>query len=269
MLNTSINGQREQPELSLVNNYLVKGFHVKYDDANPLLDVTFDGYRILNGDYVSPKPLIAITSKDDNSFQLQSDTSTFSISLKRPNQSQFEVISHTHSAITFYPATDKNNQARLEYKPEKLPNGLYTLRVQSRDANGNISGKNAFEIEFRVEDKSTITHFFPYPNPGTTNIRFVFTLTGSAPPDQLLIRIMTISGITVREIRRDEFGAIKIGQNISEFAWDGTDKFGDRLANGVYLYQVFTKLDGKNIDKRTTESDSYFMHDTGKIYLLR
>jgi hypothetical protein len=268
-LNISLNADQKVNEVSLINNFLTRDFTVETDRNNPMLDVTFDGYRILSGDYVSPSPIIQITSKDDNPYRLQVDTSTFSVSLKRPGTSIFELIPHQSNQLTFYPASEADNKAKMEYKPEQLPNGLYSLRVQSRDASGNLSGANSYEIDFKVENKSTITHFFPYPNPGTTNIRFVFTLTGAKPPEELLIRIMTISGKTVREIRHDEFGPIKIGQNISQFAWDGTDQFGDRLANGVYLYQVFTKVNGATIERASTKADKYFMHDTGKIYLLR
>ncbi|MDV7402940.1 T9SS type A sorting domain-containing protein, partial [Arthrospira platensis SPKY1] len=94
-----------------------------------------------------------------------------------------------------------------------------------------------------------MTHFYPYPNPFTTSTRFVFTLTGSEIPTDLLIRIFTVSGKLVREVTKEEFGTIRIGNNISEFAWDGTDMFGDRLANGVYLYQVLTRINGKTIER--------------------
>lgn len=103
-------------------------------------------------------------------------------------------------------------------------------------------------------------------------MRFVFTLTGAKVPDQLLVRIMTMNGKVVREIRKEEFGSIHIGNNISEFAWDGTDEFGDKLANGIYLYQVYTKIDGKEIEHATTkakEEGSYFVNGTGKIFLMR
>ena len=57
-------------------------------------------------------------------------------------------------------------------------------------------------------------------------------------PDEIKIQILTVTGRVVREITEDELGPIQIGRNITEYAWDGTDEFGDRLANGVYLYTV-------------------------------
>jgi flagellar hook assembly protein FlgD len=268
-LQLQLNDTKRVKEISYLNNFINQGFEVKQDKTNPLLDVTFDGYRIMNGDYVSPTPVIHLSSRDDSKFKLQSDTSTFALFIKRPRSATYERISLGSPEVTFYAASAKNNTAVLDYKPARLIDGQYALKVQAKDASGNLSGNNAYEIEFKVVNESSITNFYPYPNPGTTNIRFVFTLTGSRPPDQLLIRIMTITGKVVKEITQDEFGPIKIGINMSAYGWDGTDNFGDRLANGVYLYQVLTRIDGEAIKKLATAADRYVVHNTGKIYLLK
>lgn len=268
-LNVSFNYQQQIPEFLIQNNLFEQKFDVWEDKSNPMLDVTFDGFRIMNGDFVSPTPVIRITSKDDNKFLLQQDTNTFSLFLKRPTQAIFEQIPLNSSYVNFVKANAEQNTAMLEFTPEKLTDGLYTLRVQSRDATGNVAGNNAYEIDFNVVNESTITAFFPYPNPATTNIRFVFTLTGSKVPDELLVRITTLSGKIVKEITRAEFGDMKIGHNISQFAWDGNDTYGDRLANGVYLYQVFTRINGQDIKKRNTSADQFVLHNVGKIYLMK
>jgi len=80
---------------------------------------------------------------------------------------------------------------------------------------------------------------------------------------------MTISGRVVREITESELGAIQIGRNISDFAWDGRDAFGDQLANGVYLYRVKAKIDGVDINLLKSGADKYFHKGLGKMYLLR
>lgn len=266
----SVNGQQVLPEISYNNNFANIPFEVLVDKKNPMLDVTFDGYRIMNGDFVSPTPVIRLLSQDDNQFKIQKDTTTFNLFIKRPSDNgTFEKINFSSPEVSFVSGTSTNNTAMLEYKPQRLEDGDYSLRVQAKDATGNSAGNNSYEIDFKVLNESSITNFFPYPNPGTTNIRFVFTLTGSRAPDQLLIRIMTITGKVVREINADEFGPIKIGNNISQFGWDGTDNFGDRLANGVYLYQVYTRIDGQTIKKRDLAADQYVLHNTGKIYLLK
>jgi flagellar hook assembly protein FlgD len=120
-----------------------------------------------------------------------------------------------------------------------------------------------------VINKQTITEVLNYPNPFSTSTRFVFTLTGSEMPDVFIIQIMTITGKVVREITRDELGNIRIGRNITDYAWDGKDQFGDKLGNGVYLYRVITRYNGEAVEKRKTEVDSYFKKGWGKMVIMR
>ncbi len=259
-------------EQNLNNNFVNHAVNLQNDNKRPLLEVTFDGQRIMNGDIVSPNPVIRMVSTDDSRFMLQNDTQTFNVMFKRPNQTDFERIGFTHPNVQFIAANGEKNQAVLLFEPKDLTDGVHKLKIQSRDASGNTAATNDFEIDFNVITKSTITHFYPYPNPFTTSTRFVFTLTGSEIPTDLLIRIFTVSGKLVREVTKEEFGTIRIGNNISGFAWDGTDMFGDRLANGVYLYQVLTRINGKTIERRNTrakDENSYFINNTGKIYLMR
>jgi flagellar hook assembly protein FlgD len=79
---------------------------------------------------------------------------------------------------------------------------------------------------------------------------------------------MTVSGKVVREITQDQLGAIRIGRNITEYAWDGRDEFGDRLANGIYFYKVFTGIAGETIEKKETQADQYFKKGFGKMVLI-
>jgi flagellar hook assembly protein FlgD len=137
------------------------------------------------------------------------------------------------------------------------------------DASNNKSGSNDFAVSFEVIHQSTITEVMNYPNPFTTSTKFVFTLTGSELPTWFKIQIMTVSGKIVREITQQELGPLRIGKNITEFAWDGTDEYGDPLGNGVYFYKVFTRINEKEIEHRASGADAFFKHEFGKMYLMR
>jgi flagellar hook assembly protein FlgD len=117
-----------------------------------------------------------------------------------------------------------------------------------------------------------ISNLLNYPNPFTTSTSFVFTLTGTEVPQNMRIQILTITGKIVKEVTMNELGPIHIGRNITEFKWDGTDMYGAKLANGVYLYRVLTNLNGKALDKYKIESDNtdkYFNKGYGKMVLIR
>lgn len=261
-----------QLETTHSNNSLEVPFFVFEDNSNPLLDVTFDGIHILNNDIVSARPEIIISLLDDNQYIAINDTSSFNVYVKAPGDLVRQRIYFTKNGVEqlqFVAAELPENKAKVIFMPEFIKDGEYILYVQASDNALNLSGTDDYQIQFNVVNKSTITNLLNWPNPFTTKTHFVFTLTGSKIPDYMLIQIMTISGKIVREIHMNELGPIHIGRNITEYAWDGTDDFGDRLANGIYLYRVITKINNEDIEHRETSTDTYFKNNFGKMYLMR
>lgn len=239
------------------------------EESNPVLDVSFDGEYIFDGDIVSPNPNITIQIRDENPYLYKTDTSGVDVFLKKPCEGcNAERISLAGDDVVWV-AQDEKNPFTIEFTPKELADGIYELRVQGEDASGNPSGTEPYRISFEVINESTVTNFYPYPNPFSTSVQFVFTLTGSEVPDEIMIRIMTVSGRVVKEIMQDELGPLKIGNNITDYAWDGRDEFGDQLANGVYLYKVFLRKNGQNVELRPSAGDRGFKNGYGKLYLLR
>ncbi|MCJ8291389.1 MAG: hypothetical protein HRT58_16405 [Crocinitomicaceae bacterium] len=277
-VNPYVNGSlyiTDQPEQEHFNNILQLPFYVNPDDIHPILDVTFNGRHILNGDIVDPNSEVLITLKDDNEFLIMddiSDTTNFGIYLTDPSGLQVRipfVDGNGNTVMQWIPAEPQHKRFKIIWPSELTLDGKYTLFVQGTDKSGNLSGDLDYQVSFEVIHEASITNMMNYPNPFSTSTRFVFTLTGSDAPDEILIQIMTVSGRVVREISEDELGPIHIGRNITEYAWDGTDEFGDPLANGVYLYRVKTELDGDTIEHRESGADSYFTKGFGKMYLMR
>jgi hypothetical protein len=258
------------PEQNYQNNTLKLRDYltVVRDDANPLLDVTFDGQYIFDGDIVSPNPEIAIIIRDENPYLLKEDTTGINIFHYQCETCPAQRVSLSGNSVQWTPATG-DQPFKILYAPQNLIDGTHKLEVQVEDASGNKSGEDPYRINFEVINKSTITHFYPYPNPFSSSVRFIFTLTGAEIPDEILIRIMTVSGRVVREITQDELGPLRIGNNETDYAWDGRDEFGDQLANGVYLYKVYLKAKGQQIELRQTAGDQAFTNGYGKLYLLR
>jgi hypothetical protein len=245
----NFNPNYAQPEQYLFNNYLNKSIYVRPDNYAPNLDVTFDGLHILNKDIVSPKPNIVIKLKDDSRYLALNDTSLFTIRLRYPDGS-FRNIKFDNDTLQFTPSSNpiggSNNMASLLFKPYLTLDGDYELIITAKDRSNNLSGALDYSVMFQVINKSMITNLLNYPNPFTTSTAFVFTLTGTQIPTYFRIQILTITGKIVKEITKEELGPLKIGNNITEYKWDGRDQFGQPLANGVYLYRVMTDVNGKN-----------------------
>jgi hypothetical protein len=252
------------------NNISQQPFYVERDEYNPLLDITFDGVHIMDGDLVSASPEIVIQLKDENTYIPLNDTSLFLVYLKSKKTGvERKIPLSNNPRLQFIPAKLPENKAQIIYKEDFKEDGIYTLRVQSKDKSGNESGQEDYTISFQVITESTITNVFNYPNPFSTSTRFVFELTGYTIPDDMRIEILTVTGKIVKVIYMEDLGTINIGRNISQYSWDGTDMYGDPLANGVYFYRVNARLNGKEIKIRDTGTNQYFKNGFGKMYLMR
>jgi len=272
-----VNPNNNQPEQYHFNNFVYKTFYVNSENRNPNLDVTFDNVHILDNDIVSSKPHIQIKLSSQSQYVLLTDTSSLSIKLKYPDGS-IHSYSFNNDTVRFTPATaGSNNTATVDFNPAFLkqynPDGdTYELIVSGKDALGNTAGISPYRIDFKVITKAMISNMLNYPNPFTTSTAFVFTITGSDVPQNIKIQILTITGKIVREITKEELGPLHVGRNITEFKWNGTDMYGARLANGVYLYHVVTNLNGKSLDKYKASGDNtdkYFNNGYGKMYLMK
>ena len=266
-----------QPEQYRFNNFLYKSFYVRPDKVNPVLDVTFDGVHILNRDLVSATPHIQIKIKDEAKYLLLNDTTLSSVMLRFPDGTT-KTYKFDNDTLRFTPATSgSDNTATIDFTPAFIrqfnPEGdEYELIVKGKDRSGNKAGEVEYRVSFKVISKPMISNLLNYPNPFSTSTSFVFTITGSEIPQNMKIQILTVTGKIVREITKEELGPIHIGRNITEYKWNGTDQFGQKLANGVYLYRVVTTLNGRQMEKYKAEGDKtdrFFNNGYGKMYLMR
>ncbi len=273
-LHVDFNPDNDQPEQYHFNNFLYRSFFVKPDKFNPLLDVTFDGIHILNRDIVSARPHIVVKLKDESKFLSLNDTSLMKVQIQFPDGS-LKTYNFDNDTLRFIPANlaAGENTATIDFSPSLAgDDDEYILIISGKDVAGNIAGSLNYQIDFRVISKPMISNLLNYPNPFTTSTAFVFTVTGTVVPQNIRIQILTITGKIIREITTDELGPLHIGRNITEFKWDGSDMYGQKVANGVYLYRVLTNLNGKSLDKFTDNGDNtdkYFTRGYGKMYFMR
>ena len=277
LLTVELNPNQDQPEKFKFNNVMYLPFVVVTDKVNPILDVTFDGRHIVDGELIAPTPEIQVRLKDENKYLALNDTANVRMWLISEDEFGFLSIEKplyfTNPQIQFVPPTNidaangKNN-ANIIYHPS-LTDGNYTLKIVANDRSNNNFANKAYQIGFTVDTKPAIGNLLNYPNPFTTATKFVFKLSGVKVPQTLKIQVMTVTGKVVREITQAELGSLHIGNNITDFTWDGTDQFGSPLANGLYLYRVVAKLDGETMDKYASGADKWTENGLGKMYLMR
>ena len=93
----------------------------------------------------------------------------------------------------------------------------------------------------------------PDPFSGSTT----FTLQQNQPPSSpvnVVIKIYTSAGRLIQTVEKDG-----ISQPLVTIPWNGMDREGNRLGNGVYLYKVIVK----------TNDGSQSATDVGRMAVLR
>ncbi len=180
------------------------------------------------------------------------------------------VTIENNDSIEVVPVRMPENKSRLIFKPGRLADGEYTLAVQGFDAKGNEAARKPYVIQMNVVNQKAISEVLPYPNPFSSACHFVYTLTGDEKPSRFDVEIYTITGKLVKVIDLLAMGEVHFGYNVTQYAWDGHDEFGDQLANGVYLYRVRTKFENQaSVELRDEGISGYFKNGFGKMYLMR
>lgn len=266
-----LNPEQDQKESNYSNNIAILQYFVKRDFRKPRILLTFDGQVIQEGDLVSPQTKIEISLRDENKAFLLDDTSLISIKLRYPDRTIRNVY-FNQPAMEFIGASNpEHNEAKAILRNDFIQDGVYEILIRAKDQNGNFSIETEHRTSFQIKSKAGLSNFLNYPNPFTQKTRFVYTLSGSQIPKHYKIQILTISGKIVKEINQEELGPLLIGTHMTEYEYDGTDQFGQKLANGVYLYRfTYSSEQEQQFEKIQNElTDKYFSKGFGKMVLLR
>ncbi|MFZ1808592.1 MAG: C25 family cysteine peptidase [Cyclobacteriaceae bacterium] len=230
------------PEQYYENNTLelLNYLDVRRDEIAPVLEVTIDGRHVEDGDFVGSNPFIIATMWDENQFILKQDTLGVHILLKSPCEGdcEFESIYFGHSGIEWFPATD-HSDFRIEYKPNFLLEGEYTLSVEITDGSGNTAIA-PYEVRLNV-DMNTALHFIePYPTPSTGEVFFEFVVTGNQPPDSYQMQIFALDGRLVGNYSNTQ--STHVGHN--QLVWRGAENSETPLKGGMYIYKLGIIING-------------------------
>lgn len=210
-------------EVSKNNNSVTLPFRVVSDSIKPKLQITINGKMIVDGDYVNQQPEIRISYIDNNpTFITQSDTTNFRLRLNGKLQP------FTAGNVELIPSTSPG-KAEIRWTPV-LDDGDNVIEVYALDIAGNIS--DTIVAYVKVASQFRLLDVYTIPNPFNRATHFTFNLAGPVTPDEVIIKIYTVAGRLIHEIRQPA----NIGFN--KIYWDGRDSDGDEIGNGVYLYKV-------------------------------
>ncbi len=194
------------------------------DTRPPALALTFDHQGFVDGDYVSDTPTISAQIEDANGIDSRPEHIILTKNGENVPQDEYVIAA----------SPTNNNLLLITYTPVLEP-GEYRIRLQAQDANGNISDTDRTATvagEFEIKNIAN----FPNPFLPGSGTHFAYYLTEAA--DEVSLKIYTITGRRIIAI-----DTLDASVSFNEFHYDGYDRDGEPLANGVYLYK-FTARKG-------------------------
>ena len=217
------------------------------DDTPPIVDVFLGNDAFIAGGVTSTDPVLVAQLRDDTGINVSGATIGHDLTATlRGTSEQSYVLNEFYQA-----SEDDYRSGEARYPVFDLPQGAYELEVRAWDlANNTGTGTTSFVVS---DDPSVaLREVLNYPNPFVDATCFQFEHTAAGQLVEVQVDIYTTSGRQVQSLNYEGVAqGFRFG-NDDCIRWDGTDRYGQQLARGVYLYKVSMRTaDGE----RAGESD--------------
>jgi len=224
-------------------NLLVGGSQgTSSDNTGPVIKAYLNDEKFVSGSIVNETPVLLLKLSDSSGINIVGTGIGHDITaiLDGDQKNTYVLNDFFESDLNSY------QQGLVRFQMPALTEGIHSLTIKAWDVANNSSEAI---IEFRVYKKQNLTlnHVLNYPNPFTTKTTFWFEHNRPNEDLRVTIQVFTISGKLVKTIRQT---INTNGNRSSDIEWNATDDYGDKLARGVYIYQLrVTSTDGKSASK--------------------
>jgi hypothetical protein len=199
------------------------------DTTGPQLRVYLDSEAFRPGDVVKPDVTLLVQLYDESGI----NTSTAGIGhrLEAILSSRPQPIDLTD----YYRAhLDTYKSGEVVYPLTGLPEGRHQLAVRGWDIHNNSSRVDTY-FEVRAASAEALFNVLNFPNPFSDRTAFTFQRASSEPID-VEVKIYTLAGRLVESLE-----VPSVVDRFVQIPWNGRDRDGNELANGVYLYKIITR----------------------------
>lgn len=212
------------------------------DNKGPDVDVFLNDDKFAFGGITDESPKLFSKLFDENGINTSGNGVGHDITAIIDNDTK-----KIYNLNDFYETNvDDISRGVVNYPFSKLTKGRHTLQVKAWDV---LNNSGVGYTEFLVEEKANLalTHVLNYPNPFTTNTRFMFEHNKPGASLDLRIEIFSVSGKVIKTITKN---INTEGYRVDDITWDGLDDFGDKIGRGVYIYRISLKDDsGKKVSQ--------------------
>ncbi len=217
------------------------------DGKGPQINIYFNTRSFLPGDVVPETPLLIADFIDESGINASGVGVGHRMEAWLDNQTESIDITPYYKS-----KTNTFQEGTIEYQFGKLTPGTHSIKIRAWDVFNNAA-TNETIFDVLIAQGLKITDVFNYPNPFLASTVFTFRHNQIVPVD-VEIKIYTVAGRLIQSIK--EFN---INSKFARIEWDGRDREGDKLANGIYLYKVVLK----------TQDGRFVSEALGKLSVLR
>lgn len=209
------------------------------DTVGPHISLYLDDLNFKPGDVVKSNTALIVELEDNSGI----NTSTVGVghrltaTMNNPERT-FDLTNYYRSNLNTY------QSGEIRYPLSNLADGKYSLRVKAWDIYNNSSEAETF-FEVNATEDLALLYVMNYPNPFSHSTTFTFQ-RNSIDPIDVEIKIYTVAGRFIENIK-----AQNIVDRFVQIPWNGKDRDGDDLANGVYFYKLRVQNHSANITKET------------------
>jgi hypothetical protein len=216
------------------------------ETTGPSISVYLDDETFRPGDRVKANTNLIVDLESANGI----NTSSAGIG----HQLQATLNKTTTINLTDYYRGDLDTYERgeIRYPMMNLADGPYTLSIKAWDIRNNSSEAETYFVVSSNTDLE-MANVVNFPNPFSRSTTFTFQ-RNSVDPIDVEVKIYSIAGRLVQSLR-----AYAITDRFVRVPWDGRDRDGDQIANGVYIYRVIA----------TSHANRTTKEETGKLVIMK
>ena len=208
--------------------------NVPPDTTGPAIAIYLNSRSFRPGDAVSDDPILFVDLADSNGINTSVSGIGHRIEAWVNGGSQSRDLTDLYTS-----QMDDYRKGTIQYKLTGLPQGPNDVRVRAWDTHNNAASKDV-SFEVSSSDQLRVSDVFNYPNPFPNRTTFTFKQNLQTPLS-VTVKIYTVAGRLIQTL--DAFSG---GESFVRVPWDGRDRDGSILANGVYLYKLIVRTtDGR------------------------
>ncbi len=217
------------------------------DTVGPNIQLFLEDRSFRPGDIVGPNAMLIVDLTDSSGI----NTSTAAIGHRL--EAAIDGSTRPIDLTEYYRGNlDTYQSGQVNYQFLGLTEGRHTLEVKAWDVYNNSATAETF-FEVRTSEDLAIYNAVNVPNPFARSTTFTFQRSSTEPID-IDIKVYTVAGRLIQTIEMPS-----VTDRVARIPWDGRDRDGSEIANGVYLYKITTR----SIDRTSTNEV------IGKLAVLR